>query len=59
MLFASNLCETALCLKTVKPMLYLGNFLLLLYILSYIVVVSFNFQLTFQQLSVIKMFIVQ
>ena len=40
-------------------MLYLGNFLLLLYILSYIVVVSFNFQLTFQQLSVIKMFIVQ
>ena len=40
-------------------MLYLGNVLLLRYILSYNLVVSFNFHLTFLQLSVIKMFIVQ
>ena len=59
MLFVTNLCETALLLKTVKPMLYLGNVLLLRYILSYNLVVSFNFHLTFLQLSVIKMFIVQ
>ena len=59
MLFATNLCETALLLKTVKPMLYLGNVLLLHYVLSYNLEVSFNFHLTFLQLSVIKMFIVQ
>ena len=59
MLFVSNLCEAALLLKTIKPMLYLGNVLLLRYILSYNLVVSFNFYLTFLQLSVIKMFIVQ
>ena len=59
MLFATNLCETALLLKTVKPMLYLGNVLLLRYVLSYNLEVSFNFQVTFQQLSVIKMFMVQ
>ena len=35
MLFVTNLRETALLLKTVKPMLYLGNILLLRYILIY------------------------
>ena len=35
MLFVANLCETALLLKTVKPMLYLGNVLLLHYVLIY------------------------
>ena len=59
-MFVTNLRETALLLKTVKPMLYLGNILLLLYILIYINLdVSFNFRLTFLQLSVIKMFTVQ
>ena len=59
MLFVTNLRETALLLKTVKPMLYLGNILLLRYILIYNLAVSFNFRLTFLQLSVIKMFTVQ
>ena len=54
MLFVANLCETALLLKTVKPMLDLGNVLLLRYVLSYNIEVSFNFHLTFLQLSVIK-----
>ena len=58
-MFATNLCETALLLKTVKPMLYLGNVLLLRYVLSDNLEESFNFHLTFLQLSVIKMFIVQ
>ena len=59
-MFVTNLRETALLLKTVKPMLYLGNILLLLYILIYINLdASFNFRLTFLQLSVIKMFTVQ
>ena len=58
-MFVTNLRETALLLKTVKPMLYLGNILLLLYILIYNLAVSFNFHLTFLQLSVIKMFTVQ
>ena len=40
-------------------MLYLGNVLLLHYVLSDNLEVSFNFHLTFLQLSVIKMFIVQ
>ena len=40
-------------------MLYLGNVLLLHYVLSYDLEVSFNFYLTFLQLSVIKMFTVQ
>ena len=40
-------------------MLYLGNILLLRYILIYNLDVSFNFHLTFLQLSVIKMFTVQ
>ena len=43
MLFVANLCETALLLKTVKPMLYLGNVLLLHYVLIYNLEVSFNF----------------
>ena len=59
MLFVTNLRETALLLKTVRPMLYLGNILLLRYILIYNLAVSFNFRLTFLQLSVIKMFTVQ
>ena len=59
MLFVTNLCETALLLKTAKPMLYLGNVLLLRYVLIYNLEVSFNFHLTFLQLSVIKMFTVQ
>ena len=59
MLFVTNLCETALLLKTVKLMLYLGNVLLLHYVLIYNLEVSFNFHLTFLQLSVIKMFTVQ
>ena len=59
MLFVTNLRETALLLKTLKPMLYLGNILLLRYILIYNLAVSFNFHLTFLQLSVIKMFTVQ
>ena len=59
MLFVTNLRETALLLKTVKPMVYLGNILLLRYILIYNLAVSFNFRLTFLQLSVIKMFTVQ
>ena len=40
MLFVANLCETALLLKTVKPMLYLGNVLLLHYVLIYNLEVS-------------------
>ena len=59
MLFVTNLRETALLLKTVRPMLYLGNILLLRYILIYNLAVSFNFRLTFLRLSVIKMFTVQ
>ena len=43
MLFVTNLCETALLLKTVRPMLYLGNALLLHYVLIYNLEVSFNF----------------
>ena len=58
-MFVTNLRETALLLKIVKPMLYLGNILLLRYILIYNLAVSFNFHLTFLQLSVIKMFTVQ
>ena len=54
MLFVTNLCETALLLKSVKPILYLGNVLLLRYVLIYNLVnleVSFNFHLTFLQLT--------
>ena len=51
--------ETALLLKTVKGMLYLGN-ILFGYFLIYNLEVSFNFHLTlFLQLTVIKMFTVQ
>ena len=50
--------ETALLLKTVKRMLYLG-YGLLHYVLIYNLEVSFNFHLTFLQLNVIKMFTVQ
>ena len=50
--------ETALLLKTVKQMLYLGN-VLLRYVLIYNLEVSFNFHLTFLQSNVIKMFTVQ
>ena len=41
-----------------KRMLYLG-YVLLLYVLIYNLEVSFNFQVTFVQLNVIKMFTVQ
>ena len=57
MLFVTNLCETALLLKSVKPILYLGNVLLLRYVLIYDLVnleVSFNFHLTFLQLTGMK-----
>ena len=57
MLFVTNLCETALLLKSVTPMLYLGNRLLLRYVLIYNLVnleVSFNFHLTFLQLTGMK-----
>ena len=47
MLFVTNLSETALLLKTVKPILYLGNVSLLRYILIYNLEVPFNFHLTF------------
>ena len=47
MLVVTNLCETALLLKTVKPMLHLDNVLLLRYVLIYNLEVSFNFHLTF------------
>ena len=50
--------ETALLLKTVKRMLYLG-YVLLRYVLIYILEASFPFNLTFLQLNVIKMFTVQ
>ena len=47
MLFVTNLRETALLLKKVKLMLYLGNVLLLCYVLIHNIEVSFNFHLTF------------
>ena len=50
--------ETALLLKTVKRMPYLGSGLLH-YVLIYNLEVSFNFHLTFLQLNVIKMFSMQ
>ena len=58
MLFVTNL--TALLLKVVRRMLYLGN-VLLGYVLVYMynLEVSFNFHLTFLQLNVLKMFTVQ
>ena len=66
MLFVTNLFETlALLLKTVKLMLYLGNVLVLRYVLMYnLEVCIFQFSLnistiTQRQLSVIKMFNVQ
>ena len=45
-------------LKTVKRMLCLG-YVLLRYVLIYILEASFQFNLTFLQLNVIKMFTVQ
>ena len=45
MLFVTNLRETALLLKTAKPMLYLGNVLLLRYVLIYNLEVSFKLSL--------------
>ena len=50
--------EATLLLKTVKRMLYLGNNLYS-YVLIYNLEVSFNFQLTFLQLNVIKMLTMQ
>ena len=58
MLIVTGERETALLLKTVTRMLYLGCFVTLrsrIYDLE----VSFNFHLTFLQLNVIKMFTVQ
>ena len=54
MLFVTNL--TALLLKVVRRMLYLGN-VLLGYVLVYMynLEVSFNFHLTFLQLNVINL----
>ena len=54
MLFVTNLTWTALLLKTVKRVLYLG-YILLRYVLIYNLKVSFNFHLTFLQVSVIKL----
>ena len=53
------LSETVLLLKTVKRMLYSVGNILLRYVLIDNLEVSFNFHLTFIQLTVIKMFIVQ
>ena len=50
--------EVAFLLKTVNRMLYLG-YVLLREVLIYNLEVSFNFHLTFLQLTVIKIFIVQ
>ena len=50
--------ETALLLKTVKGMLYLGN-VFLRYFLIYNLEVSYNFHLIFLQLNVIKMFTIR
>ena len=58
MLIVTGERETALLLKTVTRMLYLG-YVLLRYLLIYNLEVSFNFHLTFLQLDVIKMFTVQ
>ena len=58
MLIVTGQREAAFLLKTVKRMLYLG-YVLLRYVLIYNLKVSFNFPLTFLQLSVIKMFTVQ
>ena len=57
MLIVTGQREAAFLLKTVKRMLYLGY--LLRYVLIYNLEVSFNFNLTFLQLNVIKMFTVQ
>ena len=58
MLFAMNLTWTALLLKTVKSMLYLGYFLLH-FVLICNLEVSLKFQLTFLQVNVIKMYTVR
>ena len=58
MLIVTGKPEAALLLKTVKRMLYLG-YVLLRNVLIYNLEVSFNFQLTFVQLNVVKMFTVQ
>ena len=58
MLIVTGQCEAASLLKTVKRMLYLG-YVLLRYVRIYNLKVSFNFDLTFLQLNVIKMFTVQ
>ena len=51
--------EIVLLLKTVKRILYSVGNILLRYVLICNLEVSFNFHLTFLQLTVIKMFIVQ
>ena len=50
--------EVAFLLKTVNRMLYL-SYVLLREVLIYNLELSFNFHLTFLQLTVIKIFIVQ
>ena len=59
MLIVTGERETALLLKTVTRMLYLGYVLLRYRSRIYDLEVSFNFHLTFLQLNVIKMFTVQ
>ena len=58
MLFATNLTWNSLASQKVKYMLYFGN-VLLPYVLIYNLEVSFNFHVTFLQLTVIKMLSVQ
>ena len=48
-----NVREAALLLKTVKRMIYLG-YVLFRYVLIYNLEVSFNFHLTFEDISTIK-----
>ena len=57
MLIVTGQREAAFLLKTVKRMLYFG-YVLLRYVLIYNLEVSFNFLLTFLQLSVTKVFTV-
>ena len=58
MLIVTGQREAPFLLKTVKRILYLG-YVLLRYVLFYNLEAPFNFHLTFLQLNVIIMFIVQ
>ena len=53
MLIVTGYREAAFLLKTVKRMIYLG-YVLFRYVLIYNLEVSFNFHLTFEDISTIK-----